>query len=213
METIGKLQRVIESQMDSEYNKSTDVLVVYDATSRYYTQNCNGNNYKFLDALGKSGVGFDRLLLHDLHKVDITRYRCVVFSDCAVISEEDYAFISNTVCSDGRTVLLMGRFADVVGCMSNNSEMLNESNTTNCCIKVSKECITDPNRFREIFAKAGAHIYTSGGEVVIADHNMVMVHCKDHPKTVLHLHCGDMIIENPKYCTVIYNSQTGDKIM
>ena len=73
--------------------------------------------------------------------------------------------------------------------------------------------VVDREIYRKIFEKSGAHIYTDNGEVVIADNEMVMVHCKNTPQTVLHLHCGDVKIQNEKYSTVVYNTFTGEKIL
>ena len=73
--------------------------------------------------------------------------------------------------------------------------------------------ITDREFYHQLFKRAGAHIYTENGEVVIADNQMVMMHCKDIDKTVLHLHSGDITVENGKYNTVVYNSFTGEKIL
>ena len=75
------------------------------------------------------------------------------------------------------------------------------------------ETLTDRKFYHDIFKKAGAHIYSDDGEVIIADNEMVMMHCKDIPQTTLHLHCGDVKVENGKYNTVIYNSFTGEKVL
>ena len=88
-----------------------------------------------------------------------------------------------------------------------------EEKKANCRIIVSDEYITDPAAYKKIFAEAGAHIYTDGNEVVIADNDMVMVHTKGVSELKLHLHSGDIVIDTPKYSTVVYNTQTGEKIL
>ena len=59
--------------------------------------------------------------------------------------------------------------------------------------------VIDAGVYRKIFEKSGVHIYADNGEVVIADNEMVMLHSKGVPHTTLHLHCGDIEIENGKY--------------
>ena len=56
-------------------------------------------------------------------------------------------------------------------------------------------------------------MYTDNGEVVIADNEMVLVHCKDIETTNLHLHHGDVTVENGKCNTALFNSYTGERIL
>lgn len=213
LETIGKLQKVCEALANAPYRKTTDVLLVVDAASKYYAQNGFRHGFELIDAIGKSGVGFDRLFLSDLTKVDLDRYRCVLFVDCPVLSQDTYQYIQKKILSSAKTTVIMGRFAVVVDEKENDAATFILQNTHKNRVIVSKECITDPLVYREIFKKAGAHIYTDQSEVVIADNGLVMVHCKDIPRSVLHLHCGDIVVENPKYSTAVYNTQTGERIL
>ncbi len=213
LQTIGKLQRVCESLEDAGYKKTTDVLVVVDAESKYYTWTSFGSSFNFINAVGKSGAGFDRLFLKDLQKTDISRYRCVLFVDCSYVSKEDYDYIKNNVFSKDRTVVIIGRFAKVVGEKANDAEKLIEEKKNQCRVIVSRDYITDPAFYKKTFAEAGAHIYTDGEEVVVADNEMVMVHTREADEIKLHLHCKDIVINPPKYSTVIYNTKTGEKIL
>ena len=213
LKNIGALQRVCESLEAKEYKKTTDVLVVVDAESKYYTWTSFGGSFDFINAVGKSGAGFDRIFLKDLKKTDISRYRCVLFVDCSYLSCENYDFVKNQVLIKGRTVVVIGRFAKVVGDKANDAEKMLEEKKSVCRIIVSDEYITDSVVYKKIFAEAGAHIYTDGNEVVIADNDMVMVHTKGVSELKLHLHSGDIVIDTPKYSTVVYNTKTGEKIL
>ena len=82
-----------------------------------------------------------------------------------------------------------------------------------CNADVMETPVCDPKAWKEIFKAAGAHIYTDGGEVVVADGGMVMVHCKDIPQTVLHLPCGDICMKNEKFSTVVYDCQSGERLL
>ena len=213
LENIANLQRVCCALEEKEYKKTTDVLVVVDAESKYYTWTSFGSSFDFINAVGKSGAGFDRIFLKDLKKTDISRYRCVLFVDCSYISLDDYDFIKNKVLIEGRTVVIVGRFAKVVGDNYNSIGALIEEKSKVCRIVATEEFITDPRFYKELFAEAGAHIYTDGDEVVIADNDMVMVHTKEKEEVTLHLHSKDILLHLPKYSTVVYNTKTAEKIL
>lgn len=213
LDNISKLQRVCEALEKKEYRKSTDVLVVVDAESKYYTWTSFGSSFSFINAVGRSGVGFDRIFLKDLKKTDISRYRCVLFVDCSYVSVEDYDFIKNQVLIEGRTVILIGRFAKVVGDFANDAQLLIDEKSKSCRIVATEEFVTDPGFYKELFTEAGAHIYTDGDEVVIADNDLVMVHTRERSEVNIHLHSGDILVRTPKYSTVVYNTKTGEKIL
>ena len=223
MDAITDIQRACEKIVEKPFKKTTDVLIVFDVESKYYIS-YDAFKFPLLDAIGKSGAGVDFVYLQDLKRCDLSRYQCVVFNHCRVMTSEIYEYIKNTVMSDNRTVLIMDEFAtvvDKVGSYARLSEIVktelangyHEYEMENCKICHSKELITDKAFYRDLFAKAGCHIYTENGEVVIADNELVMVHCRDLPKTKLHLHCGDIEIENEKFSTVVYNTITGEKIL
>lgn len=210
--TIGELQRVCERLTVTERKKTTDVLVLVDAESRYHTASTFTNGYSFIDTLGKSGVGFDRMYLNDLPKADLSRYRCIVLADCSVISENILDYIKSNVFTQSLTVLIIGSFATVVGRKS-HVEALTENVTDSCRIIRITEPINDPHTYKRIFREAGAHIYTEGTEVVIADNGMVMVHTKDVPQITLCLKHNSVTFNAPKYSTVIYDTETGERIL
>lgn len=213
LKTIKELQSLCESLDNKEYKKTTDVLIVVDAESKYYTHTSFGGSFSFINAVGKSGAGFDRLFLKDIRKTDLSRYRCVLFVDCSYISKEDYDYIQSRVFSEDKTVVIIGRFARVVGDRDNDAGELIEEAQKHCRIVVSDDYITDSSFYKRIFAEAGAHIYTDGDEVVIADNSLVMVHTKNAPKIKLHLGSGDVDISPLKYSTVVYNTETGERLL
>ena len=213
LDVIESIQRVSESLLEKPYKKMTDVLLVVDAAVKFYTQNGYRRGFDLINAVGKSGAGFDRLFLSDLERVDMDRYRAVILMDCPVLSERTYEYLQNRVLADGREIVILGRFASVVGDRENDPSEMLAACATRCHVTVSQEGIFDSHTYKALFAKAGAHIYTDGDEVVIADNDMVMVHCKDKPRTVLHLPCGDIEVKHERFSTVIYHTQTGKRLL
>ena len=212
LRTIGEIQRVCEMLEGEPYVKTTDVLLVVDAESKYVSIGSFGNSFEVIDALGKSGVGFDRLYLTDLKKVNLSRYRCIIFAGCSVVSEDMYDYIRDKVISPTRTVVLMGVFAAVVGIRTNTSGAFSDDAAQGRVI-VLPDAVTDPRVYRKIFSDAGARVYTDGGEVVVADRGLVMVHSRDVPESTFHLPAGDITVGNEPFETAVYRRQDGKRIL
>lgn len=213
MATITNIQRACEKIQEKPFVKTADVLLVFDGKKCYNHAGyffCNSyNSFDFFDAVMKSGAGVDVGALSDLQKCDLSRYKCVLFMECIAMSKQTYSFIKNTVMQEGRTVGFFdkcGLIVDGVPDEKNVSALVEGG-------LYMPQPSTDKAFYHDLFKRAGAHIYTDGGEVVVADNEMVMVHCKDIPKTTLRLHCGDIELENGKYNTVVYNTFTGEQIL
>ncbi len=223
LNTVSQIQKACEKIQAKEYKKTTDVLVVVD-TERLYYKGGESAPVAFVQALLKSGAGVDRIFLADLEKCDIEHYKCVLFLHCIALDKRTYEYVCNKVLAGGRTVVFTNDFALIVDnatALGNFEKILGTKRTgqyreyskENCVICDMPKLIKDKDFYHDLFKRAGAHIYTDNGEVVIADNEMVMMHCKDTPKTVLHLHCGDVEIENGEVNTVIYNTCTGERIL
>lgn len=223
LETIANLQKTCEKLLEKPYKKTTDVLLVVDTERLYYKWYVSAS-FDFYKALFTSGAGVDRLYLKDIEKCDISRYKCVLFLDCLAMEQKTYDYIRNKVMADGRTVMLINDFARIVDKTTDETRLeqiigekscgvYKEYEKANCRICVMPETVMDRRLYHDVFKKAGAHIYAENGEVIIADNEMVMMHCKNIPQTTLRLHCGDVKVENGKYNTVVYNTLTGEKIV
>ena len=221
--TIAEIQKICQRLLYKETKKTTDVLLVFDSERLYYQRKPTGT-FELLQAIFKSGAGVDRIYLSDIEKCDISRYKCVLFVDCFVLDRKTYTYIQHAVLSGGRTVVFMERFAVMVEGETNESRFAEyigalradkyaEYEKENCRICIMPERIENRAFYHDLFKRAGAHIYTNNGEVVVADNEMVMVHCKDIPHTTLHLPCGNIELENGKYNTAVYNIYTGKKLL
>lgn len=219
LQTISDLQAFGSVLLSRPFVKSTDVLVVQDTELAYYTAK-QYDHFALINALGKSGAGIDQVYLKDLPKCDLSRYKCVIFANCKIFPKETYDFIRKNVTGVNRWTLFMGDGDCVVnGKIVRGGaakafeakpymETLRESG-----VYVSEEIIYDGNVLRAVFKKAGVHVYTENHEVVVADNGMVMVHTKGIEKTVLHLHCGTIELENGDCRTVVYDTNTGERLL
>ena len=223
LNTISKIQKACEKIQEKEYKKTTDVLLVVD-TERLYYQGGVSAPATFMQELLKSGAGVDRIFLNDLEKCDIKRYKCVLFLNCIVLEKRTYEYVCNKVLTGGRTVVFINDFALIVDTVTDIERFekiletrrlgeYQEYSKENCVICDMPKLINDKDFYHDLFKRAGAHIYTDNGEVVIADNEMVMMHCKGVPTTTLHLHCGDVKVDNGECNTVVYNTFTGEQIL
>lgn len=212
METIARIYAAAQKIAQKPFVKTTDVLIVFD-TERFVSGDSffkNGyDSFDFLDAVMKSGAGIDFIGLSDLKKVELDRYKCVIFIECVALTGDEYEYIDDKVKSGGRTVVFedkCGYIKDGVPSEENFGKLVRD------CAYMPKP-ICDDGYYRELFRKSGAHIYAENGEVTVADGGFVMVHCKNIPHTILRLPCGDVKIDNGKYNTVVYDATSGERIL
>ena len=210
------------------------MLIVYDTQSIYhfghslrgdYTDLHNTyNHFDMADAIAKSGVGYDSIWLYDLQKCDVSRYKCVLFISCTAMRETDFEYIQKSVLGGGRTVVFMDKtalivedktsekhFSKLVGVTLSGKENM-EIEREDCKVVCIPQLQYDKAFYRALFAKAGAHVYTQGDEVVCAGNGFVMVHTKGIERTRLHLACGDVIVQNGACSTAVFDNRTGERI-
>ena len=122
-EETGRLLELSKTLLDEPYVNPADVLFVYDTECFYYLAPHYLNLYNqdshwdrtetlSLEALNetvagayKSGAAFDLLHLNDLDKVDLSRYKTVVFGFTPYLSEAHRKVIREKVVTPGRTVV------------------------------------------------------------------------------------------------------------
>ena len=113
MEEIRRLQELRRDIMARGRKPVADVLAVFDARAFLYSAN-NAQADPVTDpvalnrlsgALYRSCAAFDGVYLDDLPLVDLARYRCVIFANAYVLTDEQRAFIQTRVARDGRHVV------------------------------------------------------------------------------------------------------------
>lgn len=142
----GRLRELAERLMARPYASPADVLLVYDTECFYFlapmylgfynqsrhwyrteTLSFEAINRTVADAY-RSGVAFDTVHLDDLARIDLGRYKAVVFGFTPYLSDEHVTFIRERVVAPGRAVVWVyapgytdgntldtGRVSDVVG--------------------------------------------------------------------------------------------------
>lgn len=107
------LLHLANTALEQPYEKPSDVLVVYDMTAFNYVLPAKLDRLtskiteSMTDLLLGTGAAFDRVFLMDLPKVDLARYKLVIFGNTFVLDEAQRRFIKERVMKDGRSVVFM----------------------------------------------------------------------------------------------------------
>lgn len=94
---------------DTEYESDADVLMVFDTDVFYYLRSVKGGDpvtHPLLDwatlAASYSSVVYDPIHIHDLEKVNLSKYKAVLFMNTFLMSEEKRKYIKEKVAQNGR---------------------------------------------------------------------------------------------------------------
>lgn len=128
------LHALANACLEQPYVKPSDVLVVYDMDGFYHVRPARVDSLTqkvteaMTDSLLGTGAAFDRVFLMDLPKVNLARYKVVIFGNTFALDPTQRAFIADRVIQAGRTVVFMSgcgytdreanstqRLSDVVG--------------------------------------------------------------------------------------------------
>jgi len=110
MKSIAEEKKLFDSRINLPYHPVADVLYVWDQESFYHVKNgwtpvCyNLIDQAFEEAL-RSGTVSDQVYLFDLDKVDLKKYKVILFMNVYKISEQQKLFIKTRVASEGRTLI------------------------------------------------------------------------------------------------------------
>ena len=111
--SLSELLNLSKTMMESQYRKNSDVLLVYDMNAYNYMKirfdDMVSVNLldKLTNNLQKVGASYDRIFLFDLEKVNIKRYKMVIFVNDFEMTEIQRKYIKDNVIKDGRSVLFL----------------------------------------------------------------------------------------------------------
>lgn len=110
---IRRLHKLFASRLDVEFCRDADVLVAYDTESFYYlatTPLADPVSQALLDettlAIYLSGAVCDQIHCSDLGRVDLDKYRVVIFTNLFVLTKEERELINGRVAARGRQLVL-----------------------------------------------------------------------------------------------------------
>lgn len=223
MNTIKDIYDAAQKLTERPFVKSTDVLVIFDTETIYYDKEWF-SHFDTINALSKSGAGYDIIYLSDVKKVDINRYKCVVFVRCEAMTKGIEDYVKTVVKGGGRTIFFIkpaGLITDGKSTPHHADELIGAAygekfasvKEKDCTVVYSQDFVFDANIFREVFIKAGAHIYARSGEVIIADDGFVMIHQKHVKSTTLSLNGKTEEIVNSEVSSAVYDARSGERLI
>jgi hypothetical protein len=112
LKDIAQIKDIFEHYMHKDFEQEADVLVVYDTEVYYYlAQNWHidvithtGVEWATTD-LFQSGVAFEQCLLFDLDKMNLDKYKAVLFVNTFKMTEYQREFVKEKVAANGRTLI------------------------------------------------------------------------------------------------------------
>lgn len=113
MKEVKDLFALSNTFLHEEFEKPSDVLLVYDMDAYYYMRprvedKISGRFVEGLaDAVAGTGVAFDKIFIMDMMKVDLSQYKTIIFGNTVCLNDEHRKFIRNQVMKDGRNVIFM----------------------------------------------------------------------------------------------------------
>lgn len=113
MEEAKSLLALSSRLMETPFEKNADVLVVHDMESYHRTppsrisKFAGKANEDLADALSCTGASFDKIFLMDLRRVDLSKYKLVMFANTPLLDEGQRRFIRDKVMIPGRTVVFL----------------------------------------------------------------------------------------------------------
>jgi hypothetical protein len=211
MAEIASLKKLLDEQHAKPYEPAGDVLFVFDTEAFYYTGSIQGTD-PFTDPVAvnrtitsawAAGAALETIHLRDLEKIDLSRFKLVVFANTWVMTAAQRRFIRERVVQPGRAVVFQGLpgYCDGARLSAGLSREV-----TGLDLRLVKGLPFSPAftvgdrppgvtrhgavwfatgappvstaQWRDIFGQAGAHLYTDAGDIVHAGGGLVLIHSK-----------------------------------
>ncbi len=106
MEEIKQMQEVMQKYARRPYKASAQVLIVHNPKGRFYQKNFTEDEYQLHASISFAGAPYDEIYLPDLAVADMERYKCIIFTNCVLLTDADRELIARRC--EGKTLLFTG---------------------------------------------------------------------------------------------------------
>jgi hypothetical protein len=242
MEEVARIKKVIDRYHEREYAPAGDVLFVFDTEVFYYTGSIQGSDpltdvqavNRTIAEAWRSGVALETVHLRDLAKIDLARFKVVVFANTWVMTAAERRMVRERVMSGGRGVVFQGVPAYCDGArlsveFSREVTGLDLRKRAGPLFTVGDKApglsrhgnvwfaTTPPatgKEWREILGAAGAHIYSGGDDVVHAGGGVVLVHSKEGGPRRIAFRGGKAVeVTLPAKCSWVFDAASGERLL
>ena len=243
MAEIRELTALLARYHEQPYESAADVLFVFDTEVFYYTGSMSGTDpltdrlavNGAITAAWRAGAAIETIHLADLARLDLTRFRVVVFANTWRLSAAQRRQIRETVVPGGHVV-----FQGLPGYLEGDRrDIAFGRELTGLDLQPDPACQTHqpawrageetehrsgrtwffqtpPSRYetwQRVFREAGCHLYTTQGEVIYAGGGLLAVHRKEGGSSVVALPNGRVQkVESVGPVTAIFDWQTGERL-
>lgn len=114
MRDVAACKKLFESRWKTPLNRQADVLLVHSNASFYHTGSARKASYMghwtnnwIPPAIYRTGVIHDAIEVSDLDKVELQRYKCIVFVNTWMLTDTQRSYIQERVAQNGRHLVWM----------------------------------------------------------------------------------------------------------
>jgi hypothetical protein len=224
MAEIKRLRELLDRYHRKRFEPAGDVLYVFDTEVFYYTGSIQGTDpvtdpkavNRTIGEAYRSGAAIETIHLRDLQKIDLNRFKVIVFANTWLMSSAQRKFIREKLIGPGRIhVIFQGQpgYTDGTRLSKDFTRELLEPAVPNL------HYLADPpiaaEKLREIAARAGAHLYTdTAGDIIHAGGGLVLVHSKNGGKRTMRFRSGKAAeLTLPAKSSWIFDAATGERLV
>lgn len=246
MAEVERLGKLLGRYHSKPYSPAGDVLLVFDTDVFYYTGSLQGTDpltdpvavNRTVTEAWAAGAALETVHLRDLEKLDLSRFRVVVFANTWLMTAAQRRFIRERVVAEGREVVFQGlpgytdgRIFDIgfsrevtgldlrpVAGLAFSPAFTAGANPPGLSrhakvwFSTGLPAVTTA-QWREIFAHAGAHLYTDAGDIVHAGGGLVLIHSKAGGSRQIRLRSGRAVeAVFPPNSSLIFDADSGARL-
>jgi len=237
MAEIERLHKVLNQYHQRKYEPAGDVLAVFNTETFYFTGSIQGTD-KLTDPLAvnrtiatlyKSGAAIETIHLNDLEKLDLSRFKVILFANTWHMTESQRRFIATKVISPDRHVIFQGLPAYTDGKtlsidFAREVTTLNLEPTTHELFRPALKAVNSkpnihfftepPTNWQPILKQTKAHLYTDHDDVVHAGGGLLLIHTKQGGARNIRLRNGKVIQTTlPANHSLLLDASTGQTLL
>lgn len=217
MAEIDRLHKVLRVYDKRRYEPAGDVLAVFDTEVFFYTGSVQGTDpltdplavNRTITTLYQAGAAIETVHLMDLEKVDLSRFKAVLFANTWKLTALKREWIRTKVMDGKRLVIFQGMPGRFDG-----SRFSIEFEDEVKQAKSVKFFAEPPVKWREVLEGSGVHFYTQAGDVVHAGAGLVSIHTNKGGSRTIRLRGGKQVeISLAPIDSVLLDGETGERLV
>ncbi len=199
MEVVKRSYEIWKKFSEDKSEISCDIAIIGDTNSFQYTSRVNMR--EIYEAMSDAGLPYVAFNFADLNKIDLKKYKLVIFPHTFEITPEREKILREKVFTDNKTVM----FIDVFGISDGKSldisriekytgfpfasdkAILEKNMSSWKSVFIPRNKNIDGKVMREIAKKAGVHFYIKDCDPVFINDRLLCIHTKNGGKKVIAL--------------------------